>query len=587
MPMVWERVTLYGLPIVARRRVALGPVDPVTARHLFIQNGLVAGQIGDQLPFLRHNARVLRELEQHAARQRRADWVVGQEAVFDFYDQRLPDDVFDVPRLRRWLRKTERQDPSALRMRHDDFLDAADTATAAPVFPDMLPNRDALLPLTYRFEPGHDCDGVMVTVPRTIINQLSADQLDWLVPGRLEEKITALIRSLPKPIRRALVPAPDTARRAAEQLVFGRGAFLVELARVLQNLSGEIVPVDAFQLDRLPSHLVMKVQVVDDSGKPLAVDTDLAHLQEKYAPDVDGALGQIDDPRWNQPPARKWGFGDLPDAISLRRGGLRVQAFPALVVQADGVALRLVDTRDRAAHETRAGLRSLYTAAGQRDLQTQVNYLPKWDEIRLLGATLPDARNLERYVRDLLTDRAFLGEQPLPRTAREYHQRLADATQRIALAVQDVAKLMYPLVQGYHRARLGLEELPRDRWPAAGTDVARQLDLLTRPGFLVDTPWSWLQQFPRYFQAVVYRLDKLRHGGAARDAQGLTRLTPWLDQYERRANAHKRRGVVDQELILFRWMLEELRVSLFAQPLGTSIPVSPKRLEKQWAKVVG
>lgn len=586
-PMVWQRVTLYGLPIIARRRVALGPVDPETARQLFIQNALVEGQVGRSFGFLRHNADVLRDLEQLAARQRRTDWVVGDEAVFDFYDRTLPDDVYDVPRLRRWLKETERHNQRALRMCPEDFLDSVATSDATDLFPDTLPNEHVRLPLKYRFEPGHDSDGVLVTVPRSIINQLSADQLDWLVPGRLEEKITALIRSLPKSIRRAFVPAPDTARQVAARLEFGQGPFLSELARVLQEMGGETVPLDAFQLDRLPSHLVMKVEVIDDDGKPLVVDTDLAHLQAEYGPEADGAIGQIDDPRWDQPGVRTWEFGDVPNEVSLRRGGMRIQAFPALVVQADGVALRLVDTRDRAEHEFRAGLRALYAWARQRDLQSQVTHLPKWKEIRLLGATLPDARNLERYVRDLLADRAFLAEQPLPRTASEYHARLAESGSRIAMAVQDIASLLHPLVRAHHRARLAMEDLPSDRWKAAETDIANQIDALSRSGFLVGTPWSWLQQLPRFFQAIVYRIDKLLHGGAVRDATGMADIEPWSDRYTQRAASHSQRGIIDPELVLFRWMIEELRVSRFAQPLGTSIPVSPQRLEKQWARVSG
>ncbi len=584
-PMVYERVTLFGLLIVPRRRVPLGPVDPDTARQLFIEHALVQGELPGKFAFLDHNRAILKEIEALAAKERRSDWIVGQHAVYQYYDRHLPSHVYELRRLKDWLKREAAGEHAPLFMRREDFLPDSVEDGSARQFPDHMALTQAHFPLTYRFVPGDPQDGITMTVPRHAINQVSSERIDWLVPGRLEEKITALIRSLPKSIRRCLVPAPDTARRAAEQLPFGTGPFLQTLARTLEQISGESVPADAFQLDRLPPHLVMKVRVVDDDGTTLAVDHSLQRLRETFGPQAQGASPVIDDSAWHRPPTTDWDFGELPPEIHVQRGGVVVSAYPAVLDQQDHVVVRLLDTLDRAEQESRAGIRRLYYLAEKKALQAHVAWLPKLSETRLLASTLVSPRDLDTQLALLIADRAFLGRAPLPRSEAEYRERLKDAAERAGLAVQQVTSLMHPLFESYHRAQLALEDLSAKHCPAATHDVQQQLNMLLEPEFLISVDWMWLEHFPRYLAAIVYRLDKLTHGGYARDTEGLEQLQPWLQQYQQRAESHRQRGAVDPHLTLFRWMLEEFRVSLFAQPLGTSLTVSAKRLEKQWAKV--
>ncbi len=583
--MVYQRVSLFGLLIVPRRRVPLGPVDPDTARQLFIQHGLVEGDLPGQLALLDHNRAVLKEIEALAAKQRRSDWIVGQQAVYQYYDQHLPTHVVDLQRLKSWLRNAGDGKQSALRMRREDLLPEAADDDPSKQFPDHMALTKARFPLRYRFVPGDSQDGVTVTVPKHAINQVSKEQIDWLVPGRLEEKITALIRSLPKSIRRCLVPAPDMARQAAEQLRFGEGPFLPTLARALEQISGETVPADAFQLDRLPPHLVMKVRVVDDDGSTLAVDDSLERLRDSFGSQAEGASGHIDDSAWDRPPTSDWDFGDLPKEVTVKRGGVRVSAYPAVLEQQDRVVVRLLDTLDRAELESRAGIRRLYYLAERKSLQAHVAWLPRLRDVKLLSASLITSRELDTQLALLIADRAFLGDQALPRCEADYRQRLGDAAERASLAVQQIATLVYPLFESYHAARLALEKLPASRFPAAAEDVRQQLARLLPTGFLTSTTWTWLQHFPRYLAATAHRIEKLTQGGQARDAQGMAQLQPWLDQYLQRCESHRQRGAVDPQLILFRWMLEEFRVSLFAQQLGTATTVSTPRLEKQWLLV--
>lgn len=584
-PMVWERVSLFGLPIIPRRRVPLEPIDARAARELFIQHGLVENELPDKFTFLEHNSRVVREVEQLAAKQRRNDLVVGQYAMFQYYDAALPAHVYDIKSLKQWLGKLGRGKHKALCMTREDLLSVEDYDPAPHHFPDNMQIAKTELPLRYQYSPGDEADGVTITVPKDAINQISHEQIDWLVPGRLEEKITALIRSLPKSIRRCLVPAPDTAKEAARQLDFGHGPLLPTLAKVLERISGEHIPPDAFQLDRLPPHLVMKVRVVDDDGSTLAIDGSLDQLRDTFGADADGQSGQIDDSAWKRPPTSQWDFGQLPVEVTVKRGGLMVPAFPAVIEQDGQVVVRLLDTLDRARQESHIGIRRLYYISEKKSLQAHVDWLPKLDETRLLASTLLSRRELDHQLALLIADRAFLGDPDIPRNEEDYRRRLNEAAQRAGAAVQQITPLIHPLFQSHHAARLALEVLPRNRYAEAADDVQRQLAELLPAGFLTSTPWYWLEHLPRFLKGICQRLEKLQQGGQKRDTEAMQELAPQLQLWRERTESHRQRGVVDPQLATFRWMLEEFRVSLFAQQLGTSQTVSTKRLEKQWAKV--
>jgi ATP-dependent helicase HrpA len=280
-----------------------------------------------------------------------------------------------------------------------------------------------------------------------------------------------------------------------------------------------------------------------------------------------------------------WDFGNLPAEVTITRGGLRVPAYPAVLDQEDAVVVRLLDTAERARRESRPGVRRLYYLAQRKSLQAHVAWLPRLRDIQLLAARSPGRKPLEDQLALLVADRAFLADPELPRTQAEYQQRLGDAAARAGMAIQDIAALVQPLFEALHAARLALEQLPSARWPSAVQDVRRQIETLVPEGFLTETPWTWLCHFPRYFRAIVHRLDKLQHGGHQRDQQALQQLEPWIIAHDQRSALHQQRGAFDEQLVVFRWMLEELRVSLFAQQLGTSIPVSFPRLEKQWGQV--
>jgi len=581
-----ERVSLFGLPIVVGRRVAYGKTDADAARQLFIQHALVEGEFQSKVDFFVHNRGLLDELQSLGAKSRRSDYLVSDGVLYAFYHDRLPEHVYDAATLNKWLRQAQPQLVAALNMTLADLVPSADEASRDD-FPDQIQTGQLALQVDYRFQPGAEDDGLSVSVPQPAIRQIQRERLDWLVPGLLPEKLVALIRCLPKSIRRNLAPAAESAQRAAALLQFGNGPFLSAVAAAFSEIAEEPISVEAFQLDRLPPHLHINVRVLDDQGQLLAQGRDVDKLRTELDVDVLATGGLVSDQRWHRDGITTWDFEELPERVELQRGGTALFVFPTLVDQGDSVSLRLMDTEPAARQTTRGGLRRLFILAEHRELKPQVHWLPRLDQSELWAATLRYQRDLRTQLTELLADLAYVQNRPVPRHAAAFAEACRDGREQLLISVQDVAKLIGPLFRTYHQASLALDEARSANWRDAVADMRQQLDELLGEGFLVATPWDWLLHYPRYFEAIPYRLEKLKTSGSRRDREAMTQVTQLWEQYQHRREEHAERGMVDPELEEYRWMLEEFRVSLFAQPLGTSVKISPTRLERQWAKVQG
>ncbi len=416
-----------------------------------------------------------------------------------------------------------------------------------------------------------------MTVPRAALKQLTSGRLGWLVPGLLEDKIVALIRSLPKAIRRNFIPAPDVARRVLGELRFGQGSFLAAVAEALVRVGGESVAAGDFQLDRVPHHLHINVRVVDDGGQVLARGRDVDQLQRELGQEDEAAVpAEFFHPDWHRDGIVTWDFGDLPEQVSILSGGVTLTAFPMLVDRGTEVWLRLADSPQAAVRQTRGGLRRLCCLAERHELRAQVAWLPRMDQIRLLAAALCSSRELEQQLAELIAERSFLDQDQRPHNAEEFQRFLARGRERIGLGVQDVSYLVLPLLEAHQQARLALEQAQSPNWQFAVEDMWEQLAELTagpwdglpirptksvvpasagragagdglaiRPtkdppsppaaGFLVATPWRWLQQYPRYFRAITLRLDKIAGSGWRRDRRAFDELEPFLQAYRERA----------------------------------------------------
>ena len=582
--LAYEKVTLFGLTIVAGRRTPYGQHDSETARRLFIEHALVGGDFDSEPRFLKHNRKLLADLQSLGAKSRAPDYLVGDSAQYAFYDAHLPQDCYDAASLNRWLKEAAPADSDRLKMTLTDLLgESSGQDTSA--FPDQLNTGSLNLEIDYRFQPGEEDDGLTITVPKEGLQQLDQRRLEWLVPGRVEEKLTALIRSLPKAQRRSFIPAPDVARRAAEMMPFAEGDFLAVAAQTLSKIAGETLAPHAFKLDKLPQHLRMNVRVVDESGELLAEGRDLVQLAAAIGVEASANASLVSDIAWERDGIRVWDFGELPDSITIRRGDFVLEAYPSLIDAGDSVSLRLATTREVAKMQTHAGLRRLFCLAEHGELKSQVYWLPQIDRLQLYAATMPHSRDLREQLIDLAAELAFMRGQSMPRDAEAFEAARKSGRKELLVAAQDLARVVAPLLEHYHQIEVKLGEAASPTLRDSVTDIRKQLASLTADGFWTATPWNWLTQYPRYLQAILLRLDKLCTGGGPRDRQIMQELAPHQHRYEERVEA----GGVPSEraaaLEEYRWMLEEFRVSLFAQQIGTSIKISPQRLEKQWGKV--
>ncbi len=580
----YERVTLYGLPLVARRRVNYGPVNPAEAREIFIREGLVARDFETRAPFYRHNLELVEYLEHLEAKSRRRGILVDEETQFAFYDERIPPGIYSAPRFHRWLRKASQGRPRLLHMRMADLLRSDAGEVSEDAFPDRLLVGDTPLPLEYHFDPGHGADGVTLAVPLALVNQVSPEATQWLVPGLLEELLTHLLKALPKARRRALVPIPDTVARLLPRIQGGDRPLPEALSTALRELTGISIPEDAWDLEALPEHLRMRFRILDDDGRELAAGRDLRRLQRELGERASRHFAARPRSGLEREGLKAWDFGDLPEMLKVERAGIPVSAYPALVDEGAGVAVRLLDAPENAAVAHRAGQRRLAMLALGRDLRSLRKNLPDLGAMRLRYARAPGrpGADLGEQLLALVVDLAcFEGGDVLERTQAGFHRRLAAGRPRLAGLANEAAARVAEILERYQRLRRGLDGLTQAQWLASVKDMRGQLDALVFQGFVERVPYGRLGDYPRYLQALETRLERLP-GAAARDRQRIAEMAPLVERWQHRWERLRAEGRSDPRLEEMRWALEELRISLFAQPQRTAFPVSVKRLERRW-----
>lgn len=607
----YQQVSLFGLPIVTRRRLSLSPLDPATARELMIDEGLANDAMPTTARSVRFNRQLVAMITELAAKTRRREYVIDPYNIRNFYASRLPDFVCDRVRLEKydketqppawtktltdavavadWLQSPPLPDNSAgfpsAYMRPDDLVPVIAQPIAPDAFPDELVVGQTRLPLAYRFEPGGEQDGVSVTVHQSALAQVSDDRLGWLVPGLLEAKLTAMIKSLPKRIRRNLVPAADVARRVAAELApkYGEVPFMPAVCDAFSRVAEMRVTPDDFTEDKLEPHLDFLVQVVDDDGKTIAKtrSIDQAKRQVGVAPVEVAESSDAADQSWSRSEMTTFDIEELPPQVVRMRGGVRVAQFPGLVDCGKHAQTRLFADEAAAVAATRGGLMRLFSIAERKELRGQVRHFPGLGDAKVRLAPILAAAIFEDAWVDLLARRAFVEGSAIVRSRVAFEAVRGERGRRIGEAACEVAPWLPAFADAYHAARRSWESFGADRTGAV-VDIKRQVAFLTQPGFLCATPWQWLKQYPRYFQGIAYRLDKLK-SGASRDADSMHGVNDLWNRWLQTLSVTETNpaaignSIADYEI---RWMLEELRVSLFAQPLGTSVKVSPQRCEK-------
>jgi ATP-dependent helicase HrpA len=587
-----EKVTLYGLPIVARRRINYGPIDPQESRAIFIRNGLTEGDMNTRAPFWRNNRELINDLRDLEAKSRRRDMLVDEELIYGFYASRIPDEVYSVAQLESWLRGLPAARAKVLHMRMQDLQRAAADDEWVAQFPDHLDLNGTRLPLRYHFAPGEADDGVTLKIPVSVLGQLTPGRVDRIVPGLLREKVTLLLKSLPKALRRQLVPVPDYAERCLAAMPVSDAPLVQVLGATLKRLTGIHIPEDAWQPQQLPDYLQLKIRLLDEAGRSqLAVSRDLASLQKEFAgkaralpsPAAGGAGG---DERLVD-----WTCEALPLEVTQQVGRLQVKGYPALVDGGDHVSLRVLDSLQAAQRAHRSGVRRLLLLREARTARNLKKNIAGLQQMRLQyakAAANPDAdtdtAETVELVDELLSlafDRAFLGHAWAVRDRAGFEACRAQGRPRLGPALKDISTLAGDILDAAHRVRSSLAATTQANWQGSVVDMQQQLDRLVFRGFLQHTDATRLAQFPRYLKAIALRLEKLP-SAALRDQQRMQEMAGLQQDWLRRQRQATEQGRFDPRLDEIRWLLEELRVSLFAQGLKTAHPVSVKRISKRW-----
>lgn len=571
--LAYERVTLYGLPLVARRRVGYARVDPVVSRELFIRHALVEGDWQTRHHFFRDNARLRAQLEELEERARRRDLLVGDDEVYALYDARIPAEVVSARHFDAWWKKQRHRTPDLLTFTRDDLLRTTDTADADR--PDRWEAGDVALPLTYRFEPGAADDGVTVHVPIDVLARLGGDEFAWQVPALREELVTALIRSLPKDLRRNFVPAPDTARAVLSNLDPAREPLLAALQRELHRRTGVLVPIDAFDLEKVPAHLRVTFAIEAD-GAEVARGKDLAALQQRLATPARQAVAEAVAGELERKGLRSWpdGLEVLPRVVERTVGGRAVRGFPAFVAAGDAVDLRVFATSAEQDEAMRPGMRRLVRTSVPSPVKAVERHLNP--RSRLTLGVNPDGS-----LAALLEDCADAAVDALIPAAVWTYDEFAALRDRVAQSLVattvDIVGRVEKVLATAQEVELLLPANPPRSQAEAIADVRAQLDRLLPRGFVTATGRDHLADLTRYLTAIGRRLDRLPHAVEA-DRQRMQRIHNVQDAYDELLHAlppARRQAVAVRDIAR---QIEELRVSLWAQQLGTPRPVSEQRI---------
>jgi ATP-dependent helicase HrpA len=576
------RVQLYGLTLVPRRVVSFGAIDPALAREVFIREALVPGTLATRGAFVAHNRRLIAEVAELEHKARRQDVLVDPETIAAFYAERLPPDVATLAAFERWRVAAEAKEPKLLHLTREALMRHAAAAITEEQFPESLPMAGAKLPLKYRFAPGHPLDGLTVTVPLALLNQLDEARLGWLVPGMIREKVTVLLRTLPKPVRNRLMPLPENVTAFLEDVRYGESPLPDAIRGWLERRFGAPLAADVFERVDLPPHLAINVRVVDAAGTELESGRDLGALRKRLGHAAQMTFAAA-GPAFERRGLTRWDFGTLPLTLAVLRNGAKLTGYPALVDEKESVALVLMDTEAAAAAATRAGVVRLIRIALKDVLSRWEKDAPGFTQAALqLRAAIP-TEALRADMVAAVCDRAFVGDDPLPRDERAFNEQVRRARARLPAVAEGAVRLLAAVAAEYQAVAQRVAALPPAHARFAA-DLRSQRDALVYPGFFAATPWPSLQHLPRYLEALDRRAAKYAER-PDRDARHAEAVAALWQRYRERAERNRVAGRDEPGLTEFRWLLEELKVSLFAQELRTPFPVSLKRVERAWAEL--
>ncbi len=577
----YRKSSLYGLEINPKKRINYGPIDPVGAREIFIRDALVAGKFNTRAGFYHHNLKMIDDVQTLEDKTRRRDILVDPQELYYFYEQLIPNGIYSAPQFEQWRGEFEKQAPKGLFYSREMLLQNADADIISSTdFPDQMEFSGVVLPLSYSFNPDSNDDGVTLMVPLGIVNRVSIAQCEWLVPGLLNEKFIELLRGLPKSLRRNFVPVPDFAKDCASRMEPGDKSLLIEFAHQLKRMTNVEVSFEEWNVEALPRHLRMNFRLVDNNGKVVEEGRDLKALQQQYRDHIEESLAKTSGNVFERDDVTDWNFGDLPETVELENAGVIMKGYPALKQEGDKIALRLFASAAIAELEMYSGLRALFKRVLAEEVKYMRRKLPGIQKLCLRFTPFGSCEELKEDIIDAAIERVFIQPRELPHTREQFLETIS--SQRSSLVTQGnaICETLEAVFERYRDVSKRIDGSVSLSWVEPVMDVRDQLKGLIYKGFVSQTPEKWLRRMPAYLQGIDKRLDAI-DSSPDKDRRRRAEFLPLWEKYKKMP---KHRDVIDHyepKLVELRWLIEELRVSIFAQSVGTAEKVSVKRLETQ------
>jgi ATP-dependent helicase HrpA len=592
--MAFEKATLYGLTIVPRRRCRYAPVDPAKSREMFIQHALIEADWDSTAPFFTHNLDLKEELAGWQAKLRQTQIFASEEMQFRFFDERLPQDVTDSLRFEQWRKNAEHNNPELLFLTKEVLLADPSVVLDQKLFPDAVKVGSTKATVEYKLDPSSSADGVTVVVPARAVAQLDASKLGWLVPGMLREKVESLIKALPKEHRRLFLPIQETAEKVSGMLDLEKGDLEGQIALALRTIAGEHVPVDLLTSAKIPDHLQVKIRVVDEDGETVAIGADVDRIKRELHGRHVAKLDQTEAAaEWTRTGLTDWTIGALPVSIDVGEGTL---AYPMLIDEGQSVGMKLSHHPQIAERSTRQALVRLFQLLEGKRISQQVTYLPRIEPWSMQGASILTAADtlsgnasvatskgyiaaFRSQIGGRIAERATAHLTDIPRDEASFRRFVKLAANQISVAVQETGEILEVLLPRAREAQKIASQPIQPALESSQRDSLSQWLHLFRPGFLSETPWDSLVSYPRYLDAFSVRWKKLKEGGLARDRELTAKVALFWTKY---VDIVSKRPALRTAFEPVRWLIEEYRVSLWAQQLRTATPVSEKRLREAW-----
>ncbi len=576
----YEKSTLYGLVINPRKKINYGPIDPDFSRELYIRGAFVNREYSGHAAFFQHNERLFTDIEKLEHQSRRQDVLVEDEVVYQFYDERIPTGIYNSKKFDTWRKDIEKDNSKFLYLSRDYLMQHSAGDITEEQYPKQLIVNNMPLPLSYHFDPASEDDGVTLTVPLALLNTLNPVQFEWLIPALLREKITQLIKTLPKNLRKNFVPVPQFADACIEAINDRTSPLIYSISQQLTQISGIKIPDNAWQMDSLDSHYFMRFDVRDQFNKRLAQGRNLALLQESLSHEISEQFST--NIKWDieQSGLTKWDFDELPDVINKTVNKLNIKGFPALQDDDDSVSIVVVDSQKQAQDIHHDGLKRLYLLSLKQQVKYLTKNLPNIQKICMSYAIIGSCNDLKLSIIDASIEKSFFSKNTIVNNKYSFEENLQQGSNELINDASEICEILTRVFDSYNTIRKQLKKNTKPNWLLSLNDIQSQLEHLIYEDFIYFTPINYLKSYPRYLQAIQQRLDKLQQT-AERDRQYCNILNPYWEHFVELNDEYYE----DPVFVLYRWMLEEYRVSLFAQGLKTQMPVSEKRLEKQWQEV--